>query len=55
MLYLYFKAFRDFRMGYASAMAWLLFFIILAMTMAQMVLSRRWVYYEGEAPGARAG
>ena len=34
-------------MGYASALAWILFLIILAMTLFQMQLSRRWVYYEG--------
>ena len=54
VLYLYYKAFRDFRMGYASAMAWLLFFIILALTLAQTTLTRRWVYYEGEVIGGRA-
>ncbi len=53
VLYLYFKAFRDFRMGYASAMAWILFFIILGLTLIQLQLSRRWVYYEGAAPGER--
>lgn len=51
VLYLYFKAFRDFRMGYASAMAWILFFIIMALTLIQLTLSKRWVYYEGEAVG----
>jgi multiple sugar transport system permease protein len=34
-------------MGYASAMAWLLFLVILGLTAIQVVLSRRWVYYEG--------
>jgi len=52
-LYLYYKAFRDFRMGYAAAMAWILFFIIMAVTLVQLALSRRWVYYEGAAPGGR--
>ena len=50
VLYLYYKAFRDFRMGYASAMAWVLFGIILVLTMVQMWLSNRWVYYEGATP-----
>jgi multiple sugar transport system permease protein len=49
VLYLYFKAFRDFRMGYAAAMAWVLFIIILIFTLAQLWLSKRWVYYEAEA------
>jgi multiple sugar transport system permease protein len=47
VLYLFQKGFLDFRMGYASALAWILFLIILAMTLFQMWLSRRWVYYEG--------
>lgn len=50
VLYLYYKAFRDFRMGYAAAMAWILFLIILVLTLFQMWLSKRWVYYEGAAP-----
>lgn len=48
VLYLYKKAFQEFKMGYASALAWILFFIILACTIAQMKLSKRWVYYESE-------
>ena len=47
VLYLYYRAFRDFRMGYASAMAWILFLIIMFFTLVQTVLSKRWVYYEG--------
>ena len=47
VLYLYYRAFQDFRMGYASAMAWVLFFIIMIMTLCQLWLSKRWVYYEG--------
>ena len=35
-------------MGYASALAWLLFLIIAIVTVIQIVLSRRFVYYEGE-------
>ena len=50
VLYLYYKAFRDFRMGYAAAMAWILFVIILVLTVFQMWLSRKWVYYEGSTP-----
>lgn len=46
VLYLYKKAFQQFKMGYASAMAWLLFLIILVFTVIQFSLSRRWVYYE---------
>ncbi len=46
-LYLYYKAFDDFEMGYASAMAWLLLVITLVVTLVQFRLGRRWVYYEG--------
>ncbi len=46
VLYLYKKAFQQFKMGYASALAWILFIIILLFTLFQFNLSRRWVYYE---------
>jgi len=46
-LHLYNKSFNDFQMGYASAMAWLLLVITLAVTWFQFRLSRRMVYYEG--------
>jgi multiple sugar transport system permease protein len=46
VLYLYRAAFVDLRMGYASALAWILFAIIMAVTVAQFRFSR-WVYYEG--------
>lgn len=48
VLYLYRMAFEQFRMGYASAMAWVLFVIILVFTFIQFRLSDRWVFYEGE-------
>lgn len=48
VLYLYRKAFEEFKMGYASALAWLLFFIILAMTALILKSSPFWVHYEGE-------
>jgi len=44
--YLFQKAFQDFQMGYASALAWALFVIVLAVTLVQLWLSKRWVYYE---------
>ena len=44
--YLFKQAFQFFRMGYASALAWILFVIVLALTMAQLALSRKWVHYE---------
>ncbi|NQT85915.1 extracellular solute-binding protein [bacterium] len=46
--YLFNNAFRYFRMGYASALAWILFLIILVLTLIQMKLARRWVHYEVE-------
>jgi len=44
------EGFRYFRMGYASALAWVLFWIILALTMIQLKLAPRWVHYESEEP-----
>jgi multiple sugar transport system permease protein len=44
-LYLYRRAFQDLSMGYASAMAWILFVIILALTLLMFRTSRRWVFY----------
>ncbi len=46
VLYLYNNAFQYFKMGYASAMAWLLFLIILGFTIVQFGVARRAVYYE---------
>jgi multiple sugar transport system permease protein len=46
VLYLYNNAFKFFKMGYASALAWILFVIILVFTIIQLQLARRWVYYE---------
>ena len=46
VLYIYKKAFQEFRMGYASALAWLLFFIILVFTTLQTRLSKERVHYE---------
>ncbi|MFN8446295.1 MAG: sugar ABC transporter permease [Caldilineaceae bacterium] len=53
VLYLYSRAFGQvgpagFQMGYASALAWILFLIILAVTLIQLSLANRWVYYESE-------
>jgi len=47
-LYLFQNAFSFFRMGYASAMAWVLFVITLAATWVVFRTSARWVYYEAE-------
>jgi multiple sugar transport system permease protein len=48
VLYLYRTAWESLRMGYASALAWVLFLIILVFTLGQWWLAKRWVYYEGE-------
>lgn len=42
------QAFRYLRMGYASAMAWFLFAIIMVLTVVQLKLAPRWVHYEAE-------
>jgi ABC-type sugar transport system permease subunit/ABC-type glycerol-3-phosphate transport system substrate-binding protein len=44
--YLFRQAFQYFNLGYASAMAWILFLIVLALTLVQLWLSKRWVHYE---------
>lgn len=46
-LHIYTNAFEYFDMGYASALAIVLFFILLVFTIIQMRLSDRWVYYAG--------
>ena len=46
--HLFNNAFRYGSMGYASAMAWLLFVIVLVLTIVQLRTSRRWVHYESE-------
>ena len=45
-LYLYFVGFTEFRMGYASAMAWVLLIIIVLITGLIFVSARKWVYYD---------
>jgi multiple sugar transport system permease protein len=47
-LHLFNKAFLDFQMGYASAMAWVLFVITLVCALIVFRTSARWVYYAGE-------
>jgi multiple sugar transport system permease protein len=48
VLYLYQNAFKYFRFGVASAMSWILFIIILVLTLLVLKSSSVWVYYEGE-------
>lgn len=50
VLYVYFEAFESHNMGYASALAWLLLLVILALTAAVLRLSRRSVHYDGGRP-----
>ena len=47
-LYLYQNAFKYFKMPYASAMAWILFLIVIVATLVLFRSSARLVYYEGE-------
>lgn len=51
VLYLYQRAFNELKMGYASALAWVLFLIILTLTIIQFRFAQRWVYYEGNEEG----
>ena len=46
VVYLFNNAFQYFKMGYASALAWLLFIVILGLTLGQLKLAPRWVHYE---------
>ena len=48
VVYLFNNAFQYFKMGYASALAWILFIIILGLTLGQLRLAPRWVHYETE-------
>ncbi len=49
MLNLYKRAFQMTQMGYASALAWILFIIIMVITLLVIRSSAAWVYYESEA------
>jgi multiple sugar transport system permease protein len=53
LLYLYKNAFTWFEMGYASALAWVLFLIIMVCTLLLLYFSNRWVYYEGSTEQGR--
>jgi multiple sugar transport system permease protein len=46
-IYLFRKAFVEFDMGYAAAMSWLFFAIIMVITLVQVFVSRRFVFYQG--------
>jgi multiple sugar transport system permease protein len=47
-IYLFQQAFRQFNFGFAAAMAWLLFVIIMIVTVIQVKFGNRFVYYEGD-------
>jgi multiple sugar transport system permease protein len=47
VLYLYQKAFNHLAMGYASALAWILFLIVLVVTLIVFATSGKWVFYQG--------
>ncbi len=47
-VYLFNNAFRFFKMGYASAIAWIMFIIILILTLLIIKSSSIWVFYESE-------
>ena len=49
MLYIYNRGFETQRMGYASALAWLLLVIIAIFTAIAFASSKYWVYYEDES------
>jgi len=53
VLYLYKLAFRQYRMGFASALAWVFFIIILLLTALIFKSSNAWVYYETEIGGGQ--
>lgn len=47
VMYLYDNGFKYFKMGYASAMAWILFLIIMLLTGFIFLTAKRWVHYQG--------
>ncbi|MBS1723139.1 MAG: extracellular solute-binding protein [Armatimonadetes bacterium] len=48
VVHLFQQGFRFFKLGYASALAWVVFFVILALTLIQWRLKDRWVYVEAD-------
>jgi len=48
----YNEAFKYLRMGYGAALAWILLVIVLLITLANFVFSRRWVFYQGGSGGS---
>lgn len=48
VLYLYRKGFQNFHFGYGSALAWVLFVVVLVFSLVALRSSRYWVFYAGE-------
>jgi multiple sugar transport system permease protein len=48
VVYVFRNAFEFQKMGYAAALSWLLFVVIVIITVIQVRASRRWVYYQGD-------
>lgn len=48
ILHLYNQAFKYFRLGYGASLAWIFLLIVMAITLINFTVSRRWVYYQGE-------
>ena len=46
VMYIYQQAFQRLDFGYAAAVSWTLFLVIMAVTLVQFLVSRRWVHYE---------
>ncbi len=46
VMYIYQQAFQRLDFGYAAAISWTLFLVIMAVTLVQFLVSRRWVHYE---------
>ena len=51
VLLLYRKGFQQFHFGYASAIAWVLFTIVMLFTVLVVRSSEAWVFYAGEVRG----
>ncbi|HEY5562568.1 MAG TPA: sugar ABC transporter permease [Clostridiaceae bacterium] len=52
-LFLYNKAFKSFKMGYASSLAWILLVIIAVFTAINFLASKYWVFYEDDSTGGK--
>lgn len=54
-MYIYDNAFRFHDMGYAAAMSWVMFLIILTLSLTVLKYSAAWVHYEGDVKGKEGG